>query len=108
MDKRMDRPTEEDTKREMDEIRDRVLREGFRNPEITPADTLSQVGARFFFEGKPHMMDSQRKLIMKHRPDAMEGYLDGLAEMGVPPDVVEEQRDMARAPEAESPAGTEN
>jgi hypothetical protein len=108
MDKRMDRPTEEDTKREMDEIRDRVLREGFRNPETTPADTLSDAGARFFFQGDLRMMDAQRELIMEHRPEAMEGYLAGLADRGVPPDAVQKQREMIRGPEAGPAAGAEN
>ena len=83
------------TRDEFDEVRDRVLLEGFINPSFTTLDSLVTTGVSTHRDNR-QAFDGWTKLIARHRPDDLEPYLQGIQEAGVPSEDIQQQRQALR------------
>ena len=87
------------TKSTIDQAFKKALLDNFKNPAITPVATLAQVGARYHQEGNTQSLNAQGTLVRQHRPDDLDAYLQGLTDLGVPGETVEDQRQrLAQTP----------
>ena len=85
----------QDTRDEFDQVRDRVLLEGFINPTFTTLDSLVSTGVSTHQQDR-RKFDGWTRLIAQHRPEDLEPYLRRIEQAGVPPADVQEQRQALR------------
>ena len=81
---------------EIDEAVQKVLlRFSLSRLRSPTTDTLIKVGVDFFSSHGAQGLRFQTDLVAKHRPADLDTYFNGLLEAGVPPDVVETQRERS-------------
>ena len=80
----------------MSDEKARILQEAllrnFKSPRVVTNQTLIQVGANYFSQGKIDSLTQQTGLVTQHRPQDLEAYFQGLLDAGVQADIVRTQR----------------